>query len=117
MKEIEDCKNMDNWHSQCQILLKATHGMDYFQFYQFISFIIKKRINSLNKKNLSTCFNKWKLGLNHSIFDLKCAKHVLENLINDTNDKNIFNIIFHNNSPVNLVKYANDTLECINKEK
>ena len=44
---IMDCRDMDDWTGQCQLMLKATHGMDYLEYYNFIKTIAKKRIACL----------------------------------------------------------------------
>ncbi|XP_057324903.1 2-oxoglutarate and iron-dependent oxygenase JMJD4-like isoform X1 [Microplitis mediator] len=104
MKEISDCYNMDNWMSQCQTILKASHGMDYLQFYEFLSFIIKKRLNSISSNKPCTNFDTWEFGLNHVLFDLKQAKCVLNCLIIDSRDNNIYDIVFRDNRPENLIQ-------------
>lgn len=104
MKEIADCYNMDNWKSQCQTILKASHGMDYLQFYDFLSFIIKKRINSINDNKTCTNFDTWEFGINHILFDLKRAKFVLSYLIVDSKDNDIYDIVFRDNRPENLIE-------------
>lgn len=38
---------MDDWTGQCQLLLHATHGMDYHEFYTFLQTIAKRRIETL----------------------------------------------------------------------
>ncbi|CAD6216485.1 GSCOCG00004649001-RA-CDS [Cotesia congregata] len=104
MKEIADCYNMDNWKSQCQTILKASHGMDYLQFYDFLSFIIKKRINSINNNKPCTNSDTREFGVNHILFDLKRAKFVLSYLIVDSKDNDIYDIVFRDNRPENLIE-------------
>ena len=96
MREIEDCQDMEDWSSHCQLMLKASYGMNYVQFYDFLSFIAKKRINSLIHKIPSVSFNKWILGKNHNVFDLLKIEIVLQNFVQDTKEKCIFNLIWSN---------------------
>ncbi|KAK0091736.1 hypothetical protein PV326_002771 [Microctonus aethiopoides] len=113
MKEIEDCCNMDNWLAHCQVVLKASHGMDYSQFYDFISFIIESRLNTINKGISYTSFDTWQLGINHILFDLYRAKLVLNKLINDVKEKDVYDIVFHGNRPEDLVDRVETKLKNI----
>ncbi|XP_034948136.1 2-oxoglutarate and iron-dependent oxygenase JMJD4 [Chelonus insularis] len=111
MKEIEDCLSMENWLSHCQIILKASHGIDYQQFYDFLSFIIEKRLNAINKQKDCTIFDTWKFGRNHLLFDLDRAKEVLNNLIVDSKEKNIYDIVFCESRPENLLDRVESILK------
>lgn len=104
MKEIEDCKEMENWTSHCQLMLKASYGMNYSQFFHFLSFIAERRINALNHKITNVSFDIWILGENHCLFDLRQIKIVLEHLTKDANDKGIYNLLWKNNEVENLLK-------------
>lgn len=68
-KEIEDCKDMENFNEQCQVVLRASFGIDYKNFYEFLKYIAFKRMSMDNECNL---------GKNHLIFDLKSLLSVLE---------------------------------------
>ncbi|NP_001292295.1 jmjC domain-containing protein 4-like [Magallana gigas] len=46
-QEIEDCKGMDGWDQQCQLILKASCGIDYGEFLQFMEVIATNRIRLL----------------------------------------------------------------------
>ncbi|XP_033228054.1 2-oxoglutarate and iron-dependent oxygenase JMJD4 isoform X2 [Belonocnema kinseyi] len=96
MREIEDCKEMEDWSSHCQLMLKASHGMNYAQFYDFLSFIAEKRINSLVYKTPNLSFDTWIFGKNHNLFDLRQIKIILENFVEDAKDKSIYNLICKN---------------------
>ncbi|XP_063973253.1 2-oxoglutarate and iron-dependent oxygenase JMJD4 [Diachasmimorpha longicaudata] len=117
MKEIDDCSNMDNWPSQCQLLLKASHGMDYVQFYQFLSFIIERRLDALRTRKSCVNFDTWQLGINHTVFDVHRAKSVLISLIKDTKEKNICDIIFADGKVEQLVQRIEATLKCTESMK
>ena len=97
MKEIEDCKDMEDWSSHCQMMLKASYGINYAQFYDFLSFIAEKRINFLIYKTQNLSFDTWMLGKNHNLFDLRQIQIILQNFVKDTEDKSIFNLIWSNN--------------------
>ncbi|XP_017773859.1 PREDICTED: jmjC domain-containing protein 4, partial [Nicrophorus vespilloides] len=61
-KEIDDCKSMENFHAQCQVLLKSTFGLDFKDFFDFLKYICSKRLQKTD---------------NHSIFDLQRIKEIL----------------------------------------
>lgn len=117
MKEIDDCSNMDNWPSQCQLLLKASHGMDYIQFYQFLTFIIERRLEGLRSRKSCVTFDTWQLGINHMLFDVDRAKSVLISLIKDAKEKNICDIIFCDGKVELLIQRIETTLKCTESMK
>ncbi|CAL4109312.1 unnamed protein product, partial [Meganyctiphanes norvegica] len=80
---IRDCCEMEDWIGQCQILLKATHGMDFHEFYTFLKVIAQRRIDFLTGKYDLKCFNYWKLGKNQALYDLKKLAWCLEQLLDD----------------------------------
>lgn len=92
MVEVDDCNDMDNWKEHCQLLLKVSYGMDYHLFYSFLSFIINQRLNSQ-----TSSFNRYRLGSNHCLFDLKSLKFVFNDFIHDIQDKSLENLICPNN--------------------
>lgn len=58
-KEIHDCKDMENWNDQCQVMLKALSGMNYADFFTLLSTIAHHRCLAL-KDFVSTndhCYN------------------------------------------------------------
>lgn len=111
MKEIEDCREMEDWSSHCQLMLKASYGMNYSQFFDFLFFIAEKRINSLNHDIPTLSFDIWTLGKNHCLFDLRQIKIVLENLIQDANDKGIYNLLWKDNEVEIFLKNIYSVLE------
>lgn len=52
-EEIEDCKDMDGWDDQCQLILKSTFGMDFNEFGLLLRVIASSRL-SLTKKWLDS---------------------------------------------------------------
>lgn len=93
MKEVSDCKDMTNWQEQCQLILKSTYGMDYAFFFDFLVFIAKSRLGMALDKADVVSFNKYKLGLNHCVFDLHAMKLTLIDFINDMEEKDIYDLI------------------------
>ncbi|CAH0557537.1 unnamed protein product [Brassicogethes aeneus] len=101
-KEIEDCKEMPNFIEHCQVMLKASFGMDYLRFYDMLKYVASKRILALRSKEKITLFNGHIVGVNHMIFDLQAIQQVLslfsisEEVLRLEHFKNV------NPSPVNL---------------
>jgi hypothetical protein len=46
-KEINDCRSMDGWVEQCQLILKSETGMDFVDFYSFLETIIQPRLDQV----------------------------------------------------------------------
>ncbi|KAK3611203.1 hypothetical protein CHS0354_009457 [Potamilus streckersoni] len=51
-KEIEDCIGMDEWEERCQLILKASAGIDYKDFFKFMNFIAVNRFAMLDRMSL-----------------------------------------------------------------
>lgn len=81
--EISDCKDMDNFDAQCQLILKSTFGMDYQDFLDFIMYILVART-----KVVETNFEDI-IGRNQVLFDINCIKEVFFIIKDDVtnNDK------------------------------
>lgn len=55
-KEIQDCKDMENWDDQCQVILKALSGMNYVDFFKLLSTIAHHRCLALKDfTSISDC--------------------------------------------------------------
>lgn len=67
-KEIEDCRDMDNFLQHCQIMLNCNFGMDFQKFYDFIECIAVKRLKEVEQDARK----------HHAAFDLMSIKHTLE---------------------------------------
>lgn len=83
-KEIEDCRDMENFDDHCQVMLKSIYGMNVAEFVDLVLHIIDKRIKKCDTK----MFNEFLLGENLQKFDLKIASEVLNQLseLNCVND-------------------------------
>lgn len=110
MKEIEDCKDMDDWPSHCQTMLKASFGMNYLQFYELLSFIADSRLNSVINNVPEKNFDKWYIGRNHCLFDLQRIKVVLKSFMENTSEKNINSLFWKKNEIQLLLDRINVTL-------
>ncbi|KAL9958455.1 hypothetical protein ACROYT_G035470 [Oculina patagonica] len=49
-QSIEDCRDMDNWNEQCQVILRASCGINYEEFLEFLNVIAKQRILTITGK-------------------------------------------------------------------
>lgn len=83
-KEIQDCSTMEGWNEHCQVMLRALYGMNYSDFYDFISHICVKRINSLTGQKPLTVFGNWQIGNNYQIYDLTQLIKILEDALLDS---------------------------------
>lgn len=110
MKEVEDCRDMSNWIEHCQLMLKVSHGMNYIQFYSFISFIAARRLDVITKKTRVISFERYEFGINHCLFDLRMLKVVLEDFIEETKEKSIYSLISKDDEPIDLLKRITSVL-------
>uniref|UniRef100_A0A8C5NQ55 Jumonji domain-containing protein 4 n=1 Tax=Junco hyemalis TaxID=40217 RepID=A0A8C5NQ55_JUNHY len=78
---------MDDWHLQCQLIMKSCTGIDYKEFYNFLRVVAENRISVLEKgldeesssqRNSKAAISA--LGMLHAVFDLKRAAQVLSSL-------------------------------------
>ncbi|XP_071791315.1 2-oxoglutarate and iron-dependent oxygenase JMJD4-like [Asterias amurensis] len=46
---ISDCIDMDNWDQQCQIIMKASTGIDYSEFLQLLWTVASTRLHQLHQ--------------------------------------------------------------------
>ncbi|XP_063922831.1 2-oxoglutarate and iron-dependent oxygenase JMJD4 [Zophobas morio] len=90
-KEIEDCEDMDGFNSHCQIMLKASFGIDFFRFYEFLEFIALRRLSQVENNRTEILFHGHSLGVKHATFDLVALKSVLEEFIQHCDVPKIFN--------------------------
>lgn len=88
-KEVEDCKDMEGWDEHCQLMLQAMFGMNYEDFYSFLTFIGKRRMDFLRDSEPVLLFGNWQLGRNHMLFDLIQLKTILITFIKDTDTKSL----------------------------
>lgn len=48
-RSIEDCKDMDNWYQHCQVILRASCGINYAEFIDFLDVIAMRRIRTFTE--------------------------------------------------------------------
>lgn len=79
-KEVEDCRDMENFEEHCQVMLKAHFGMNFLTFFKFLHFIAKTRLEMLKGRN-RTLFHGNTIGTNHILFDIMQIGCVLEDCL------------------------------------
>ena len=87
--EIADCQDTEGWTEDCQRILNATYGMDYFHFYQFLKYIAEVRVEHLLLNTPLIVYGDWEMGTNHIIFDLMQVRSILNCLICDEDFKSL----------------------------
>ncbi|CAO1415486.1 unnamed protein product [Diamesa serratosioi] len=50
-KEISDCNDMENYEEHCQLMLKASFGLNYKDFIDILTHIAHKRLEQINPNN------------------------------------------------------------------
>ncbi|XP_076063690.1 jumonji domain containing 4 [Oratosquilla oratoria] len=80
---ILDCMEMEDWKGQCQLLLKATHGMDFIEFYLFVRTIARRRLQHICDCKQVESVDGWCVGPTHAAYDLYQIKWCLEQLVED----------------------------------
>lgn len=89
IKEIDDCRDMDNFDEHCQVMLKALHGMNFDDFFNLLSIVVNNRIKCVRSGN-KLLINGFVLGKNLCIFDLKSCLIVLKKIEQNLEKLNIF---------------------------
>ncbi|XP_077160178.1 2-oxoglutarate and iron-dependent oxygenase JMJD4 [Paroedura picta] len=87
-REIREWREtMEDWHLQCQVLMKSYTGIDYKEFYNFLKVIAENRIFVLENHHSEEDASKHSyraaisgLGMLHAVFDLKRTAKVLTSL-------------------------------------
>lgn len=81
IKEIDDCKDMENFDEHCQLMLKASYGMDLNGFIKMLIYICKNRVSAYRDEAKILHFERYRLGKNHILFDLKAIRNVFISMI------------------------------------
>lgn len=84
LREIDDCKDMDNFDEHCQLMLKSDFGLDFKLFLEILQCIVTNR-KILLQTNPELILNESKLGRQHAIYDLKSIRRVLEDFCGKCN--------------------------------
>ncbi|XP_052897264.1 2-oxoglutarate and iron-dependent oxygenase JMJD4 homolog [Anopheles moucheti] len=80
-REIDDCHDMDNFDEHCQVMLKASFGMDYADFLAIIQHVCDKRLRSLKDGKRVKQIDNYVLGRNHAMYDLITIRELLAEML------------------------------------
>uniref|UniRef100_A0A182JZJ6 Jumonji domain-containing protein 4 n=1 Tax=Anopheles christyi TaxID=43041 RepID=A0A182JZJ6_9DIPT len=86
-REIDDCREMDNFDEHCQVMLKASFGMDYTDFLTILLYVCDKRLASLKGGGVVKQIDDYVLGKKHVMFDIVTIRE----LLSETIEKGYFN--------------------------
>ncbi|KAF2364708.1 hypothetical protein FHG87_004540 [Trinorchestia longiramus] len=65
-----DCRSMEKWYDQCQLVLKASHGMDFLEYYSLIHAIAEPRIAALQNGEDVEVLDGRRQGKAHTLYDV-----------------------------------------------
>lgn len=77
LREIDDCKDMENFDEHCQLMLKSDFGLDFEMFLDILKCIVANRQKIL-QNNVKLVVNESELGKRHAIYDLNRIRRVIE---------------------------------------
>uniref|UniRef100_A0A182RG37 Jumonji domain-containing protein 4 n=1 Tax=Anopheles funestus TaxID=62324 RepID=A0A182RG37_ANOFN len=80
-REIDDCRDMDNFDEHCQVMLKASFGMDYTDFLAIIQYVCDKRLTSLKDGKSVRQNDNYVLGRKHSMYDIIIIRELLAGML------------------------------------
>ncbi|XP_001237878.3 2-oxoglutarate and iron-dependent oxygenase JMJD4 homolog [Anopheles gambiae] len=81
-REIDDCRDMDNFDEHCQVMLKASFGMDYADFLAIVLYVCDKRLASLGEDvGQVKQIDGYVLGKQHAQFDVVTIRDLLHETI------------------------------------
>lgn len=77
--EIADCRDMDDWHGQCQLLLRTSHGMDVRGLMEILACVARRRLQAMRRQpgDATEDFDGYRFGRTHCVFDLRAIGRVL----------------------------------------
>lgn len=80
-REIADCKDMENFDEHCQLMLRSSFGMNFFDLFDIIEHIANKRVKFLRDGLELKSFDSFTFGRNHIIWELKAIQNILKSLL------------------------------------
>ncbi|XP_052864490.1 2-oxoglutarate and iron-dependent oxygenase JMJD4 homolog [Anopheles cruzii] len=81
-REIDDCRDMENFDEHCQLMLKASFGMNYADFFDIIYYIADKRLSWLSRDDgVEMKQYHYTMGRNHAVFDLVSVANLLSEAV------------------------------------
>lgn len=80
-REINDCREMENFDEHCQLMLKMIYGLNIFEFVEIITHIVRKRVDKFKHDKEIKMFDEFHIGQNIAIFDIQMAGKVLNEIV------------------------------------
>lgn len=80
LKEIDDCKEMDGFEQHCQVMLKASYGIDFMEFLELLHVVGRRRKRILNGDSRIGDGSEFHFGLNHCRFDVAAIVGAVQKL-------------------------------------
>lgn len=75
----------------CQVMLKASFGMNYTDFIDIVEFIARRRhSDSLSPIESTVSFGRFSFGINHILFDLDQVSGLVATMLQDDDDEDQF---------------------------
>lgn len=87
--EIDDCRAMEDWHGQCQLVLRASHGMDVRGLMEILACVAQRRLDALRcdaADEATPEFDGYRFGREHCVFDLRAIGRVLADMAAELGD-------------------------------
>lgn len=82
-REIDDCRDMDDFEGHCQLMLKAAHGIDYAGFFALLANVAKRRLEGLEADGGGVVANGFRFGREHCVFDLRAVLGVVRSFLSE----------------------------------
>ncbi|XP_029444137.1 2-oxoglutarate and iron-dependent oxygenase JMJD4 [Rhinatrema bivittatum] len=109
-------ETMHDWHPHCQVIMKSCTGIDYKEFYTFLTVIAENRIRVLQDysagRDVHSCSGS-SLGPLHALYDVSRTADVLAALIANEDFKKLEMESF-SPAPLELLHRLQKTIHCIN---
>lgn len=90
--EIRDCQDMDEFAEHCQVMLRSTYGMDFYQFYDLLSYIARRRIRLMEKGLSVDLVQNRLLGKRHAMYDLERIVEVVDLVVKHEDVKDLLKV-------------------------
>lgn len=86
LKEIDDCKDMKFFEQHCQVMLKASYGIDFMEFLELLYTVGRRRKLLLNDDLKIVKSSEFQIGLKHCKFDIAAIVGVVQKLEEQCNE-------------------------------
>lgn len=80
VKEISDCRDMDDFDGHCQLMLRSEFGLNFDMLIDLLDVVVDNRIRVLTVEQEAVLVNDVLMGKGHAAYDLKVAVRVLDDI-------------------------------------